>query len=548
MELLTLALVSIVSCLIGGVAAWIAGGSKHRRELDGLEADMRAELDERHAVHDELEQRVKRIVKAFDRHEQEFERRLANQCSSIEELKRALAQHEDFAAEVEARAEAEQHAPARREMQFVEKAKDTDFLGLPDDGQPLFGGAGSDVFDALSQMDEWEQRVETVSGAQHTQIDDQSREIERLTDKVRKLEPLSATVYKREVEIEQWKQRYEELECALSLQAQALEGVVSELRPKAAELSDHESAERTLRERFEARLSEQVGQLESREQRIEGLTRELEAAHEHIDELTVTIKDQRTARERAEALVEEQLATLAERDARIDELAEELTLEQGEALRLRTDLERGAGELETARARTRELEAFAAEVDELRAASRRLAAEVEQQADLIGSLRDEIAAQSTELALRDEEREQIETLRHEHLRAQSRIDDLRKEADATARELGELTALHDGLRTKNEWLTRSIGERQAELAARDEEVARLGGEVGRLQDDLVMARGSLDGQTSKIGDLMRELDHATSRVRSRNSALSQAHDLLENLRPMIESLETTLHEGDEAQA
>jgi len=73
----------------------------------------------------------------------------------------------------------------------------------------------------------------------------------------------------------------------------------------------------------------------------------------------------------------------------------------------------------------------------------------------------------------------------------------------------------------------------------------LGEKVQGLQGELDQARGSLEGQTSKISELMRDLDDATNQVRSRRSALSQAHDLLENLRPMIESLETTLHDEEQ---
>ena len=91
------------------------------------------------------------------------------------------------------------------------------------------------------------------------------------------------------------------------------------------------------------------------------------------------------------------------------------------------------------------------------------------------------------------------------------------------------------------------------LQAREEEIGRLRSRVGALESKLTSTRDTIGGQKGRLGELMEAIQVAQKEQSRHKELLSEqsahiqeAHDLLEALRPVMETLEGELEKKQTA--
>jgi len=520
MELLVLVLTAAVSCVTGSVISFLVNNSKRKRELDELEVGMCEQVEERYDAYLTLEARIRKAIRGFDRRALEFKRRLQNQKHNIEELKRALDEHESFA---------------------QKSLSDTSFLGFPASVKPAApepaespATTENSFADALSQMDDWEQRAGEDLETKNVEIDRQSTQIVELTDQVKRLEPLSKTVFMRESEIEQWKQKYGELEAALSRQTQALEDVVGELGPKADELSDNEEAMGSLRTRFEERLAAKEGELDELSTRNEELQVELSRTASEVQELKGRVEELVRTEPQVEELVQrneqlgedlrERVETVAMLEQEIDEIEQDAGYVAGLVTRntdLEAELKGRSSELLVSRNRCDVIEE---EGSTVQCELEERVVELAQRAARVEGLEQEVARLETVLAGSEEK---LTSFSAEH---ETAVADLLSRLDSVEREgRKKLNAAEKKLKTAKKKLAgteKDLGKSRMSLAEAEQAAKDLNGRIEQTETELAESvRRATEGE-GRIEEYEQRVTNGEVLLAELGSRLEEAEALV----------------------
>ncbi len=327
---------------------------------------------------------------------------------------------------------------------------------------------------------------------------------------------------------ERRRQELEQACSALETARASLESERATLAAKGAEL------EKTCAE-LEQRCSETEARLRTRQGELEG-------SQARANEL-----------ETARAGLQQTCATLEENCARLEKTC--ATLEQ-RCSETEGRLGQRESELESATQRSRELEAAHA------LAERRL----ETAGEELNSLRRDIEIEHEHLARETKQRAELELAREELAKSLAALQ-TRLESESTRRAglVGEL----DGARAhlcelesqKQELQSHAaeqliLVENQAEmLRSREEEIERLRTRIASLESKLCSTRDTIGGQKSRLVELMEaiqvaqaEQDRHKELLSEQSAHIQEARVLLEQLRPVMDTLEDELERKQPAES
>jgi chromosome segregation ATPase len=502
--------------IICAAAVFVLCAWYFERRHRALEARMTIQVKERYAAYIELEERVRVALTEFDRLESTFEaevRKSREQIKSLEEVLNSL--------------EGVENAPMETPGGF---------LGVLDEGdanvqaQPITLTGERRDFEA--ELQHWERKVEGARNEARNEIERQRQQITDLTTRLRQLEP-SATA---------WRQHpsYVKSESGTGTSAEGLAVAPSDLeqRIQKAEISAREL--------------------------VTGLEGFLRSSADGITNLSETLAS-------CKPLLEQQVRDRARTEEL--ELQAALLVEQREQLESqRTELEKSCASLEercgsldgSLRQREQEVERAKAAASELEQQSqenaRRLATTVEELSSLRHDLTSERERSEREALAREELARNREELTRSVAQLKSKLDE---ESTRSASLGGEL----DGARARLDQYVKQCKELEAKtgeqgnvlsaqadmLQAREEEIGRLRNRVGALEGKLTSTRDTIGGQKGRLGELMEAIQVAQQEQNRHKELLSEqsahiqeAHDLLEALRPVMETLEGELEKKQTA--
>lgn len=479
-----------------------------------LEAHMTKQVKERYAAYLELEERVRAALGEFERIEGTFELEIRKSREQIRHLEEALDAFEG--------------------VETSQGETPGGFLGVLDAGdasvqaQPVTLRVDGRDFEA--ELQEWERRVEATQHEKRNEIERQRAQIAELTERLRQLEPTGTAIRKRDEQLAQARTeitRYEKVFGGSPAGESGPAGMQGEFEQRI------EAADRSARELAEG---------------LESFLRTSAGGLSGLRETLVSFKPllEEQARDRARAAelelqrqeLEKSCATL---EQRCGELDGRLNLSHEEVERAQA----GVAELEA-----RELES-----------TRRLTSAREELASLQRDLETEREHAEREALAREE----LERAREEMVRSIAKLNGrLEEECTRSAGLGGEL----DGARARLEQLelqraqleakSREQGEvLQAQtdmLGAREEEIGRLRTRVSALESKLLSTRESIGGQKSRLTELMdaiqvaqQEQDRHKQLLSDQTQHMAEARELLEQLRPVMESLAGELEKKQPAE-
>ena len=291
----------------------------------------------------------------------------------------------------------------------------------------------------------------------------------------------------------------------------------------------------------------------------------------------------------------EQLAEISAKSRRVQELMDKIDALEPVALQLQerdaefVALEAGHGELEskleqlereseelaktnraleeTRRARVaeltqrvEELEVVEVEAGELRKLIERQRSELDEQGGKVTDLECKYTEVSVELdGVRKEHTTAVEVAAVERVRFERELDDKQQTVERLNASITELEQtvrdLHakvEGLEERAASLTSELNSRDEILADREQSVSRLQAELTGLQSELEQRAQELDERERKFEELQGAWRMATGQVELQRSKLAShmnhfhaAQEMLSQLKPMLEELETRLTTEDE---
>lgn len=493
----------------------------HRVELEELEDDMTAAVEERYEAYVQLESTVRRILSRLDQHEAETAERLTRTGIRLNDLGRALVACDSGPAAEGADTGVQTVPPRPIEL------LDPHFEVRP-------AGTGKAV-----DITQWQGRLESLASQKKNELERQERLIAELAAR---LESLQGKLNEREQafeadngsgvaqiaqEVQIWRARHLALEqetalelAAVRAQAETAGGLEREVERAHQTVQALEAELETLRERhaessaaYELRLSES----DAREaESFDRHAHEVRALEARIDELTPLV------------LREEELAA---RVTQLERTCEQQHLRQ-EALGAEFDRERAGlqGELVATReARSAERKTFERRIDELERLGSELQVQLEGARARAEELQGRLEARDGELATLSREREQREQHVRELEQVQEDLEVRLVELRTQAEELETARARLGVLEARCTELEVRCAEREEELAALAEtnergaeRQAELTRENGRLAAELEEARG----QIQRWQDATREAEAARD---AQMNALGQQFAALEEV-------------------
>jgi len=474
-----------------------------QRRHRALEARMTAQVKERYAAYVDLEERVRVALGEFDQLEASFEVEVRKSREQIKNLEQALNAVDGF----ESTAAPEMETPGG-------------FLGVLDEGeanvqaQPITLTGKPHDFEA--ELQHWERKIEAAQNEKRTEIERQRQQIEDLTARLRQIEP--TTIRRRDDSIahsstastrhEQGTgttsdlgQRIDEAELSARELIASLEGFLQSSVSDISNLRETLSSCKPLLEE-QARARARGIELDREHVELEKYCAQLE---QRCGELDGSLRDRDQELERAHTSASELEARGEESQRRLESANEEL-----EKLRL---------DLQSERERT-ERESLACE--ELTRARNELLRSVTQ-------LKSQL----------DEERTRGASLGGELEGARARLEQYEKQhaqLEARGREQSEV------LQAQTEM-----------LREREDEIGRLRARVGTLETRLTSTRDTIGGQKSRLVELMeaiqvtqKEQDRHKELLSEQSAHMREARTLLEQLRPVMDSLEGELEKPQSA--
>jgi chromosome segregation ATPase len=322
----------------------------------------------------------------------------------------------------------------------------------------------------------FETKCRSLEQSHSVAIHDFSSRIRGLESDAAKLGPLTEELDERRQEVREWERRYEELEAHGRAEKLRLERRVAELEPLIEE-------GRLLRER----VMNLDGEVRSRQQALEELTREREGQDERLNVLRLE-HAQLTAK-----------LTGVEDALRATELAQHTLAEQS----------------------TSEIAGLTTRIQDLNG----------EIGDLTGRL-DQRSEQVADLERRLEERS-------------AEIGRLNERYEARSQEIA-------GLQDSYQEAVRQRDALEAELASKQAEVRALDAEIADLRLQLNSTIHSVDGQKTRISELMgtletsqSEIERAKAKIAERDNYFRSAQQVLNEMRPMLEALEQQLKSKNE---
>lgn len=542
----------LVAAFAAGAALSALGAAAvHRRKLSALGAHMRARLEEHLETFHDLEERVGRLLQVMNDKDEAFRERLGEQREQLGALTEALA--------VEPCAET---TPA---LLLDEDPEALPELAADDgeSGEDLGAGEGLwAFFDALESQagQAGDERLETV--------DEHTRVLESLAERMQELGPVADTLLQREREVEGWKTLHGELERTARAQSELLGRFLDELQPLSGQLADEEGRVELWRGRLaevERQSAERQAELQSRLDELAPLPGELDLRESELAEL-------RGERERLEQETERLSGEVRalELEVQIGRETSELVAEQTRELELgqaeaREGLEAAQAELGERRA---SIEALEAELEGCRAELVELTDRCAELHPLRGRV-DELDRELGELGARlvvSEERSQELEGRCEGLDASLEASRLELEAtrEAAAQAESQLAETEAALLELEASRDREVVDREAlqgQLDEREQDLERQASEAAELQaalDAVELARQDLEqelGRTAdevssrdeRIEELAGALQAATGEAATNREAMleklsvfKEAQGMLDAMRPMLEGLESTI--------
>jgi len=474
-----------------------------QRRHRALEARMTAQVQERYAAYVDLEERVRVALGEFDQLEASFEVEVRKSREQIKNLEQALNAVEG----VESAESPELETPGG-------------FLGVLDEGeanvqaQPITLTGKPHDFEA--ELQHWERRIEAAQNEKRTEIERQRQQIEDLTARLRLIEPTTL-------------RRRDEAKVQSSLEITRYEqgtGTTSDLgqRIDEAELSAREL------------IASLEGVVQSSVSGISNLRETLTSCRPLLEEQaqararSIELDRERVELEKSCAQLEQRCGEL---DGRLHERDQELEHARTKAAGLEARGQESQRRLETA---NEELDKLRLDLQSERERTERESLACEE----LTRARNELTRSVTQLKSQlDEERTRSAGLGGELGAARARLEQYEKQhaqLEARGREQAEV------LQAQTEM-----------LGARDDEIGRLRARVGTLESRLSSTRDTIGGQKSRLVDLMeaiqvtqKEQDRHKEILSEQSAHIREARDLLEQLRPVMDSLEGELEKPQSA--
>lgn len=507
----------LISLVICSAATFALCATYFERRRRALEARMTKEVRERYAAYVELEERVRVALVEFDRLESSFEAEIRKSRDEIKSLGEAL--------------------NAVEGVENVPMETPGGFLGVLDEGeanvqaQPITLTGEARDFEA--ELQSWERKVEAARNEKRNEIERQRQQIAELTARLRQLEP-AATAWRQHSDVARAE--------AASAPAPA----------PAAELQGRGSAS-------------VPGDLEQRLEQADASARELVAGLEQLLKASSgSVADLRETLASCKPLLAEQQQYRTR--------AEQLEAERKQLESKRDELEKSCASLEercgsldgSLRERELEVQLAKAAAAELEARREESARRLESTSAELQTVRHDLENERSHAERESLAREELERAREELVRSVAQLKTKLDEEGARSAGLGgELDgararlALLEKQQTELEAKTREQGEvlgAQSEmLQAREEEIGRLRSRVSTLETKLVSTRDTIGGQKSRLGELMqaievaqKEQDRHKEILTEQSAHMQEARELLEALRPVMDSLEGELEKKQTA--
>ena len=498
-----------IDLLICAASVFVACAWYFQRRHRAVEARMTQQVKERYAAYLELEERVRVALGEFERIENTFEVEIRKSREQIKSLEQALDTVEGVESDMG-------ETPGG-------------FLGVLDAGeasvqaQPVTLKVDGRDFEA--ELQEWERRVEATQAEKRNEIERQRAQIAELTARVRQLEPNSTALRLREEALAQARLEITGFEKAPSKTA-GTPGTRSELEERI------EKAEKSARDLAEG---------------LEGFLRTSAGGLSGLRETLVSFKP----------LLEQQKQDRAR--------AEQLEIERQDLEKSCASLEQRCGELDGRLSeRAQEVELARAGVAELEAREQESTRRLEQTREELVGLRQDLESEREHASRETLAREELERAREELVRGIAKLNGRIEEECARSAGLGgEL----DGARARLEQLEKQRAQLEAKgreqgevlqaqtdmLGAREEEISRLRSRVAALESKLLSTRESIGGQKTRLSELMdaiqvaqQEQDRHKQLLSDQTVHMQEARELLEQLRPVMDSLEGELEKKQTA--